>query len=202
MASVFAAPGVVSSPYTSGEPPVSSSYACTPRFCSMAGMCSAFRQIFGFLRLVHDHADKAAVASVFLPSARSTPRLCLPPVDVSMAKRKVGLTTFYSLSAGNGNILTTMLSNNPTMNPTNVTTAALVTAALAGGPGYYKYPDTTTRLDPVVGSLKFALTKNVASMNTASSGTISMIGRRTLCSPICPPMMQAGWVAARRSGCI
>jgi MtrB/PioB family decaheme-associated outer membrane protein len=83
-------------------------------------------------------------------------------VDLYMKRKKVALTSFYSLSAATGDILTTLLSDNPTMNVTNVTTGALVTPALAGGPGYYNYPSTTNRLHQVVTSVKFTLTKNIS----------------------------------------
>ncbi len=81
-------------------------------------------------------------------------------VDVYLKRKKVAMTTFYSLSAATGDILTTLLSANPTMSATNVTTGALVTPALAGGPGYYNYPNTTNRLHQVVVSAKFAVSKS------------------------------------------
>ncbi len=82
-------------------------------------------------------------------------------VDIYMKRKKVALTSFYSLSAASGDILTTLLSDSPTMNINNVTTGALVTPALAGGSGYYNYPSTTNRLHQVVTSVKFAITKNI-----------------------------------------
>ena len=72
----------------------------------------------------------------------------------------MAITSFYSLSASSGNILTTLLSANPTMSGANVTTGALVTPELAGGPGYYNYPNTTNRLHQIVMSAKFPLSKN------------------------------------------
>ncbi len=70
--------------------------------------------------------------------------------------RKVYLTTYYSLSAGKGNVFSRFLGD-----PTRLTAGDPDKFVLLGTSAALPYPETTTRIHELVAVFKFKLTKNL-----------------------------------------
>jgi MtrB/PioB family decaheme-associated outer membrane protein len=80
-------------------------------------------------------------------------------MDISLAKRKVSFSAFYSLSASHGSILTRALGDSSL--PGFLLDTALAACAF-GGCTPQNYPDLSNRLHNVVASLNFALPRGIS----------------------------------------